>query len=153
MEWACPPVSLGEGPGNQCQSGQRGRLRHNVNILMTRGLEEGKVKADGRRGVSCISWCPWWCVRRSGKTVLQRNKFRGKGTISLKDDKYLKLVEIIVFLFAVFCSQFWGQLICMCIVRLTKARDIFINAMLSKRCHVLGFPYMCALNALSIKIR
>ena len=44
MEWACPPVILGEGPGNQCQSGQRGRLRPNVNILMTRGLEEGKVK-------------------------------------------------------------------------------------------------------------
>lgn len=63
----------------------------------------------------------------------------------------MTLVEIIVFLFAVFCSQFWGQLICMCIVRLTKATDIFVNAMLSKRCHVLGFPYVCALNALSIK--
>ena len=28
---------------------QRGRVRHKVNILMTRVLEEGKVKADGRR--------------------------------------------------------------------------------------------------------
>lgn len=52
------PVSLGEGPGNQCQFGQRGRVRHKVNILMTRALEEGKVKADGRRWGPCITWCP-----------------------------------------------------------------------------------------------